>query len=135
VVADVLTLVYLNGGALESERFKQFLDHVSISIAVSELCPTEQFTYANLELERLTGRGAEDLQGKSWRSLPGIAMKMIPKNLAMPSPLAHDHVHRNKRQLSESALTQSDDCNSARVCHQGIIDRTSASRFPRLRVD
>ena len=59
--------------ALESDRFKQFLDHVPIAIAVSELSPSEQITYANLEFERLTGCAGEELQGKSWRSLPGMA--------------------------------------------------------------
>jgi two-component sensor histidine kinase len=59
--------------ALESDRFKQFLDHVPVAIAVAELRPSEQITYANLEFERLTGRPAGDLHGKSWRSLPGLA--------------------------------------------------------------
>ena len=59
--------------ALESDRFKQFLDHVPVAIAVSELQPSELITYANLEFERLTGVPAAELQGKSWRTLPGIA--------------------------------------------------------------
>jgi hypothetical protein len=33
--------------ALESDRFKQFLDHVPVAIAVSELDPSETITYAN----------------------------------------------------------------------------------------
>jgi PAS domain S-box-containing protein len=59
--------------ALESERFKQFLDHVPVAIAVSELRPSEKITYANLEFERLTGQTAGTLHGTSWRSLPGMA--------------------------------------------------------------
>ena len=59
--------------ALESERFKQFLDHVPIAIAVSELQPSEAITYANLEFERLVGHSAGELQGKNWKVLPGIA--------------------------------------------------------------
>lgn len=59
--------------ALESDRFKQFLDHVPIAIAVSELRPSELITYANLEFERLTGQPAADLEGRSWQTLPGIA--------------------------------------------------------------
>jgi PAS domain S-box-containing protein len=59
--------------ALESDRFKQFLDHVPVAIAVSELHPSELITYANLEFERLTGRPAAEMQGRSWRTLPGIA--------------------------------------------------------------
>ena len=59
--------------ALESDRFKQFLDHVPIAIAVSELQPSEAISYANLEFERLTGRSAGEIEGKSWRTLPGMA--------------------------------------------------------------
>jgi PAS domain S-box-containing protein len=59
--------------ALESDRFKQFLDHVPIAILVSELLPSEIITYANLEFERLTGHAAASLEGKSWNALPGIA--------------------------------------------------------------
>lgn len=58
---------------LESERFKQFLDHVPVAIAVSELHPSETITYCNLEFERMTGRSAADIQGKAWKVLPGIA--------------------------------------------------------------
>lgn len=59
--------------ALGSDRFKQFLDHVPVAIAVSELCPSEAITYANLEFERLTGKSAADIQGKRWTTLPGVA--------------------------------------------------------------
>lgn len=58
---------------LESERFKQFLDHVPVAIAVSDLHPSETITYCNLEFERMSGRSAADIQGKSWKVLPGIA--------------------------------------------------------------
>lgn len=50
--------------ALESDRFKQFLDHVPVAIAVAELQPSEAITYCNLEFERLTGRSAASLQGQ-----------------------------------------------------------------------
>jgi len=60
--------------ALESDRFKQFLDHVPIAILVSELLPSETITYANFEFERLTGHSVESIEGKSWRALPGVAM-------------------------------------------------------------
>jgi PAS domain S-box-containing protein len=59
--------------ALESDRFKQFLDHVPVAIAVSELHPSETITYANHEFERLTGQPVAEIQGRSWRALPGIA--------------------------------------------------------------
>jgi PAS domain S-box-containing protein len=59
--------------ALESDRFKQFLDHVPVAIAVSELGPSEAITYCNFEFERLTGQVAAKIQGNDWRVLPGVA--------------------------------------------------------------
>jgi two-component sensor histidine kinase len=59
--------------ALESDRFKQFLDHVPVAIAVSELRPSETITYANIEFERLTGRSAAEIEGEDWKVLPGFA--------------------------------------------------------------
>ena len=59
--------------ALESERFKQFLDHVPVAVAVSELHPSETITYCNFEFERMTGRSAAEIQGNAWKVLPGIA--------------------------------------------------------------
>jgi two-component sensor histidine kinase len=62
--------------ALESERFKQFLDHVPFAVAVSELSPPERLTYVNMEFERLTGIAAEILQGRPWDALP---VKLVSK--------------------------------------------------------
>lgn len=74
-IAEVEQLLAAPGLAdvLESERFKQFLDHVPVAIAVSELHPSETITYCNLEFERMIGRSAEDIQGHAWEALPGIA--------------------------------------------------------------
>lgn len=51
--------------ALESDQFKQFLDHIPFAIAVSEHGSSECIVYANIEFERLTGQSAADIQGKS----------------------------------------------------------------------
>lgn len=59
--------------ALESERFKQFLDHIPVAVAVAELHPSERITYANIEFERLTGQSAVDIQGQPWNRLTAIA--------------------------------------------------------------
>ena len=59
--------------ALESERFKQFLDRVPVAIAVSELEPSERIVYANLEFERITGQTNAEVVGRLWDSLPGDA--------------------------------------------------------------
>jgi two-component sensor histidine kinase len=57
--------------ALESDRFKQFLDQIPIAVAVSELSPVEKVIYANLEFERLSGQLSTEVLGKGWESLPG----------------------------------------------------------------
>lgn len=59
---------------LESDRFRQFLDHVPFGIAVAELSPNERLAYANLEFERLIGTPAAQLEGKPWAALPPNAM-------------------------------------------------------------
>jgi two-component sensor histidine kinase len=61
---------------LESDRFKQFLDHIPIAIAVAELMPVEHIVYANIEFERLTGRNASDVFGQDWGIFPASAVAM-----------------------------------------------------------
>src|SRR5678816_1763350 len=68
--------------ALESDRFKQFLDQVPVAIAVSELQPAERIVYANAEFERLTGQAEAQILGARWASLPGRAL-----SAADPRPL------------------------------------------------
>ena len=73
---DVERLVKSPGlaGALESERFKTFLDHVPIAIAVSELRDAEVIVYANPEFERVSGLRASAVEGQSWDVLEGEAV-------------------------------------------------------------
>lgn len=59
--------------ALESERFKQFLDNIPVAVAVAELHPSERISYANIEFERLTGQSAADIMGQPWNRLTAIA--------------------------------------------------------------
>lgn len=59
-------------GALGSERFKRFLDHIPVAVAVSELQGDERITYANIEFERLTGRPAAEVYGKPWHVLADL---------------------------------------------------------------
>jgi PAS domain S-box-containing protein len=56
--------------ALENDRFRKFLDHVPFAVAVSDLHPSEHITYANPEFERLIGRAATEIEGKTWTALP-----------------------------------------------------------------
>lgn len=60
-------------GALEDDHFKQFLDHLPIAIAVSELAPIEKITYANIAFETLTGQRTADVVGGVWSNLPPSA--------------------------------------------------------------
>lgn len=60
-------------GALGSDQFKSFLDHVPVAIAVSELGKSERIVYVNTEFERLSGQAQSDLIGKLWESLSGSA--------------------------------------------------------------
>lgn len=59
--------------ALESDRFKQFLDHVPVAIAVAELSPSETITYCNIEFERMTGKSAAEIEGQDWKIFSGVA--------------------------------------------------------------
>jgi PAS domain S-box-containing protein len=59
-------------GALESDRFKQFLDHVPIAIAVSKTGGDECVVYVNLEFERLCGLSAADVINHSWDVLAHV---------------------------------------------------------------
>jgi len=56
--------------SLENEQFRQFLDHVPVAIAVSELQPAERIVYANNAFERLTGEAGRELVGGHWDRLP-----------------------------------------------------------------
>lgn len=58
---------------LESDRFKQFLDHAPVAIAVAKLSPSEAITYCNLEFERITGKSAVEIEGQDWKVLTGVA--------------------------------------------------------------
>ncbi len=69
-LGDVLATPDL-AGALKSEPFRRFLDHIPIAIAVSELMGSEQIAYANPEFEKLTGRPAVDIEGRPWAVLAG----------------------------------------------------------------
>jgi two-component sensor histidine kinase len=60
------------GAALESDQFRQFLDHMPFAVAVSELGPDERITYANIGFERLARAPAKDILGKSWDVLQGV---------------------------------------------------------------
>jgi len=56
-------------GALESERFRYFLDQIPVAIAVSELKTVERIVYVNPDFEKLCGLSAADVDHKPWSVL------------------------------------------------------------------
>lgn len=56
-------------GALESERFRHFLDQIPIAIAVAEIKDAERIVYANPGFEKLAGVTAAEIAGKPWSVL------------------------------------------------------------------
>lgn len=69
-IKDLVETVDL-ANALESERFRHFLDQIPIAIVVSVLRGSEHIIYANLEFEKLSGQPAAEVEGKSWDVLRG----------------------------------------------------------------
>jgi two-component sensor histidine kinase len=88
--------------ALESDRFKQFLDHVPVAIAVSELRPQENIIYANIEFERLSGLSAAAIQGKHWSALPGSALAAEDGRL-LSEAIADDQEYIGAFRIGEGA--------------------------------
>ena len=83
--------------ALESERFKTFLDNVPIAIAVSELRDPEAIVYANPEFERVSGLRVAALERRYWDVLEGEAVDE-PDGLPLVAAILerNDHVGRYK---------------------------------------
>jgi two-component sensor histidine kinase len=78
--------------ALESDQFKQFLDHLPFAVVVSELQPREQVIYSNLEFERLTGQEAAKVYGKTWKDVPVIAAAKGERKLSEAITNDEDYV-------------------------------------------
>jgi two-component sensor histidine kinase len=76
-------------GALESEQFKRFLDHVPIAVAVSELGDDERIVYANFEFERLTGIQATVLVNRYWDALCGNVVGE-PAHIALVAAIVNE---------------------------------------------
>jgi PAS domain S-box-containing protein len=92
--------------ALESDRFKQFLDHVPVAIAVSELRAPECMVYANFEFERLSGMSSTEIVGRSWDSLPGHAAAADhPRRLGEAVTGEHEYVGQFAIERDEGPIT------------------------------
>lgn len=57
--------------ALETDRFKRFLDHVPVALAVSELMDPEKIVYVNLEFVKITGMTEAEVKDQKWDVLNG----------------------------------------------------------------
>ena len=88
--------------ALGNEKFKQFLDHLPVAIAVSELEPTESIVYANLEFERLTGRVMAVVVGQPWSVLADVVHRQGAER-----PLSQV-IAEQRDYLGEFAITRDD---------------------------
>lgn len=89
--------------AMESDRFKRFLDHIPIAIAVAELKPGEHIVYANIEFERMIGRCASDVFGKDWSIFP-------PSTVAMDNGLRlSDAITSGEDYIGTFALARDDE--------------------------
>ena len=84
-------------GALESERFKTFLDSVPVAIAVSELRDPEVIVYVNPEFERVSGLRVAELERRYWDVLEGEAVDG-PEGLSLVAAILErsDQVGRYK---------------------------------------
>lgn len=78
--------------ALESDRFKQFLDQVPVAIAVAEMEPSERVVYANLEFERVIGEPARAIIGGRWEAMPGRPVAADPRSLGEVVVAERDYV-------------------------------------------
>ncbi len=109
--------------ALESDRFKQFLDHIPFAVAVSELQPAERIIYANIEFERLTGRAASTFHGKPWSSLlRSVTAKDDGRDLSEAITDDDDYI-------GEFTIQHADDTISVDAWSNAIQDDDGSVRF------
>jgi PAS domain S-box-containing protein len=90
-VGELLDTPHL-ADALESERFRHFLDQIPIAIVVSDLRGPERIVYANPEFEKLSGQTAAELDRKAWDALGGHDSQDSDRKLGMAVVEASDCV-------------------------------------------
>lgn len=86
--------------ALKTDRFRQFLDHIPVAIAVSELLPDERVTYANFEFERLTGQSLQEIEGKTWADV--TAIRAFADRLVATDAADDDYIGSTELALAET---------------------------------
>jgi two-component sensor histidine kinase len=109
--------------ALESDRFKEFLDHVPFAVAVSELDPSERIIYANIEFERLTRQSVAEIQDKRWSSLLR-SVSAVDDERVLSEAIADDDQY-----LGEFTIQHDDVTISVDAWSNVIQDDSGAERF------
>lgn len=93
--------------ALESNRFRHFLDQIPIAIIIAEIKDAtevenrECIVYANPEFEKLSGQGAGDIVGKPWTALQGEDANSEARTLGAAVVGAADYVGTFKMPRAE----------------------------------
>lgn len=113
-------------GALESEQFKKFLDHVPLAIAVSALGDAEIIIYANPEFERLSGIPAVLLERHYWDILSGNVLAE-PDDASLVSAIVE-----GKDRVGTYRLKMSDAEPSVVDIHSNVIEDDSGRPAYRL---
>ncbi len=108
--------------ALESDQFKQFLDHIPFAVAVSELDPSERIVYANIEFERLTGQPVAKVQGKRWSSLLH-SVAAVDDGRVLSEAITDDDQYLGEFTIQQGDATVSVDAWSNVIQDEGGSDR------------
>lgn len=94
--------------ALETEDFKQFLDHLPIGIVISKLIHDEyRIVFANRAYEQMTGQQFADVKGRKWSILKAFIAEDDP-NTSMEQALLkwEDYLGRFRLQTGKSILVE-----------------------------
>lgn len=94
-------------GALESDRFRHFLDQIPVAIAVAEIKNCERIVYANPVFEKLSGLSAAEFDHKPWSVLDNrFEIEQADRNLGTAIAEGTDYVgvYRMEGKADEPAI-------------------------------
>ena len=94
-------------GALESQRFRHFLDQIPVAIAVAEVKKSERIVYVNPDFEKLCGLSASDVDHKPWSVLDNrFEIENADRQLGSAIAEGTDHVgvYRMERGTGEPVI-------------------------------
>jgi PAS domain S-box-containing protein len=105
-VAELLATPGL-AGALESERFRHFLDQLPVAIALAEIKQAERIVYINPEFEKLSGLSAAEVDQKPWSVLDNrFEIEQADRHLGSAIAQGSDYVgvYRMEGRTGEPAI-------------------------------